>query len=71
MKYEERLLAAAERAETVNTHAVLLVEKKCALQLRNAESRSAQATARLELLEDTAKHTPDRPVKVLWKKITS
>ena len=53
-KHRKDMKAAADRAESAKTQAVFLAEKKSALKIQIAETQSAAAIAKLEVLEKMA-----------------
>lgn len=65
--HDKAIADAQQRAETAQTQAVFMAEKKSSLRLNMAENRSKTAQAKLEVVEKAAKETPEKPVAEVWE----
>ena len=66
-EHEKVMADAHQKAESSQTQAVLMMEKKSSLQLNMAQNQSRAAKAKLEVVEKAAKETPEKPVGEVWE----
>ena len=66
-EHEKAIADVQQKAESAQTQAVFMTEKKSSLRLNMAENRSKTAQAKLEVVEKAAKETPEKPVGEVWE----